>query len=53
MSNQFSNPQIKLENMAQWHPGIATKYFEEPAACVMLKYGGSPYKLIVDCTQNS
>jgi len=55
MSNQFPNlqNQIKLEDMAQWHPGIATKYFEEPAACTMLEYGGSPYNLIVDCTKNS
>lgn len=55
MSRQFSNSQnqIKLEDMAQWHPGIATKYFEEPTACAMLKYSGSPYNLIVDCTNNS
>jgi hypothetical protein len=55
MSKQFPNSknQIKLEDITQWHPGIATKYFEEPAACTMLDYGSSPYKLTVDCTKNS
>ena len=46
-------PRLKLEDMAQWPPGIATKYFEEPTACTMLRYGGSPYTLMIDCTNNS